>query len=154
MVVLVVLAASLLVFRGVGALGVGALASWKDATRYALAVLFLFTASAHFTSMRHDLARMVPAGVPYPEAVILFTGVCEILGAIGLLVPRLRRVAGLCLILFLLAVFPANVKAAREQVSLGGRPATALALRLPMQVLLIGLTWWVTQTGRGNPAKS
>jgi uncharacterized membrane protein len=58
------------------------------------------------------------------------------------------------LILFLLAVFPANVKAAREQVSLGGRPATPLALRLPMQVLLIGLTWWVTQTGRGNVANS
>ena len=64
MAVLAVLAASLLVFRGVGALGVTALASWKDATRYALAVLFLFTASAHFTSMRHDLARMVPEGVP------------------------------------------------------------------------------------------
>ena len=84
MAVMIVLAASLILFRGLGALGVRRFASWKEATRHALAVLFLFTASAHFTSMRHDLARMVPAAVPWPEGMVAFTGVCEIAGAIGL----------------------------------------------------------------------
>jgi uncharacterized membrane protein len=154
MAVMVVLAASLLVFRSLGALGVKALASWKEATRYALAVMFVFTASAHFTGMRHELVRMVPAGVPYPGAIVAFTGVCELLGAVGLLIPRVQRIAGIGLILFLVAVFPANVRAAREELTLGGRRATPLALRLPMQVLFIALTWWVTQTRRQGAAGS
>jgi uncharacterized membrane protein len=152
MAVMVVLIGSLLVFRALGAFGLRRFASWKDATRHALAVMFLFTASAHFTSMRHDMARMVPASVPHPEAVVAFTGVCEVLGAIGLLVPRLRRAAGIALVVFLIAVFPANVRAAREGVALGGRAATPLVARLPMQILLIGLVWWVTQTTREPPA--
>jgi uncharacterized membrane protein len=147
MAVLIVLVGSLLVFRALGAFGIARFASWKEATRHALAVLFLFTASAHFTGMRHDMARMVPAAVPWPEAVVAFTGACEIAGAIGLLVPRLQRAAGLALIVFLVAVFPANVRAAREGVTLGGRAATPLVWRAPMQVLLIGLVYWVTWTG-------
>jgi uncharacterized membrane protein len=148
MAVMVVLAGSLLVFRALGAFGVRRFGSGKEATRHALAVMFLFTASAHFTPMRHDMARMVPPSVPYPEAVVLFTGVCEVLGAIGLLVPRLQRAAGIALVVFLVAVFPANVQAAREGVALGGRAATPLWARLPMQVLFIGLVVWVTQTRR------
>lgn len=73
------------------------------------------------------------------------TGLCEILGAVGILVPGTRRLAGILLILFFIAVFPANVHAARSGASLGGRPATPLALRLPMQLLFIALAWWVTR---------
>jgi uncharacterized membrane protein len=152
MAVMVVLVGSLLVFRALGALGVRRFASWKEATRHALAVMFLFTASAHFTPMRHEMARMVPEGVPHPEVVILFTGVCEVLGAVGLLVPGVQRLAGIALVVFLVAVFPANVKAAREGVALGGRAATPLVARLPMQVLFIGLVLWVTQTRRVPPS--
>ena len=151
MAVMAVLVGSVLLFRGLGALGVERFATWKEATRYALAVMFLFTATAHFTSMRHDMARMVPAAVPWPEAVVVFTGLCEVAGAIGLLVPRLQRWAGIALIAFLVAVFPANVRAAREEVTLGGRAATPLPWRLPMQLLFIGLVFWVTQTG-ASPA--
>ncbi len=60
MAVLVVLFASLLVFRGMGALGVTAFATWQDSTRHALALMFLFTGMAHFNRMKHDLARVVP----------------------------------------------------------------------------------------------
>jgi uncharacterized membrane protein len=155
MAVMIVLGGALLVFRALGAAGLRRLATWKEATRHALAVLFLFTASAHFTSMRHDMARMVPEAVPWPEAMVAFTGVCEIAGAIGLLVPAVQRVAGIALIVFLLAVFPANVRAAREGVTLGGRAATPLAWRVPMQALLIGLLYWVTQTAgpRSHPPR-
>jgi uncharacterized membrane protein len=148
MLVLVVLLAAWVGFRGAGALGVEAFASWPAAARWALAVMLLFTASAHFTSMREDLVRMVPRWVPWPRAVIYFTGVCEVLGAIGLLVPAVRGYAGIALIVFFIAVFPANVRAARDEVSLRGRPATPLWLRAPMQLLFIALTWWSSQANQ------
>ncbi len=55
--------------------------------------MFCFTAAAHFNSMRPDMIAMVPPSVPNPEFMVTFTGICEILGAIGLLVPRTRRIA-------------------------------------------------------------
>ena len=145
MVVIFVLLASLLIFRGIGALGVETLSSWPAATRYALAAMLVFTASAHFTKMKEDLLRMVPRWVPWPRAVVYFTGVCELLGAAGLVVPSLQRAVGIALMVFFVMVFPANVHAARTGVTLDGRPATSLWLRVPMQLLFIALTWWSTQ---------
>ena len=142
MIVLFVLLISLLLYRAVGALGVAALASWTGATRYALATMLLFTASAHFTKMKHDLVRMMPDWIPQPMALIYFTGLCEIAGALGLLLPSLRQAAGIALIVFFIVVFPANVKAARSGVGMGGKRATPLWLRASMQVVFIALTWW------------
>jgi uncharacterized membrane protein len=144
MIVLGVLAASLLLFRAAGALGVAALASWVASTRWALAVVFTFTGVAHFTKVRHTMARMVPRGLGHAMAIVYFTGVCEIAGAIGIFLPRTRAIAGVCLIIFLVAIFPANVKAARERMILGGHPATPLIPRTAMQLLLVGLVWWTT----------
>jgi uncharacterized membrane protein len=104
--------------------------------------MFLFTALAHFNSMRHDLARMLPPFVRQPLNVIYFTGICEILGAIGLLISVTRIPAAAALILLLIAVLPANIHAARVGVTLRGKPATPLILRIPMQILFIALTWW------------
>ena len=142
MIVLFVLLISLLLYRAIGAHGVAALATWVGATRYALATMLVFTASAHFTRMRHDLVRMMPDWIPQPMALIYFTGVCEIAGAIGLVLPSLRQAAGFTLIVFFIVVFPANVKAARSGVGMGGKRATPLWLRASMQVLFIALTWW------------
>ena len=142
MIVLIVLGAALLLARLAGAFGIDALNSWTAATRAGLAAMLLLTASAHFNAMRHDLARMVPPAIPYPMAMIYFTGVCEILGAIGLLVPATRVAAAVALILMFIALLPANVHAARAGVTLRGKPATRLAVRVPMQVLFIALTAW------------
>jgi uncharacterized membrane protein len=57
--------------------------------------------------MRTDLVRMVPLWVPNPELMVSFTGLCEICGAVGLLIPATRRVAAVALIALLLAVLPA-----------------------------------------------
>lgn len=145
MLVLIILFVSLLIFRALGTVGISLFATWTDCTRYALAVMFLFTSSAHFTKMRHDFARMMPKAVPNPMAMVYFTGACEILGAIGILVPHTRSLAGLCLCIFLVCVLPANIKAARDSVTIGGRPATELWLRVPMQVLFLVLVFWSTQ---------
>jgi len=104
--------------------------------------MLVLTASAHFTKMKGDLLRMMPDWIPQPMTVIYFTGVCEVAGAIGLLVPIVRQAAGIALILFFILIFPANVKAARSGVGIGGKRATPLWLRALMQVLFITLTWW------------
>jgi uncharacterized membrane protein len=142
MLVLFVLLISLLLYRAIGALGVAALATWVGATRFALATMLIFTASAHFTKMRQNLARMMPDWVPQPMALIYFTGLCEIAGAIGLLLPYFRQAAAIALVVFFIVVFPANVKAARTGVAVGGKRATPLWLRASMQALFITLTWW------------
>jgi uncharacterized membrane protein len=142
MAVLIVLGAAVLLSRLVGVAGVDFLNSWPAATRAGLAVMLLFTGSAHFNSMRHDLARMVPPAIPRPMAFIYFTGVCEILGGVGLLIASIRLAAAVALIIFLVAVLPANVHAARAGIQIRGRPATPLAMRIPMQILFIALTWW------------
>ena len=104
--------------------------------------MFCFTAAAHFNSMRPDMVRMVPPAIPNPEIMVTFTGVCEILGAIGLLVLRTRRFAAIALIVFLVAVLPANVHAALSGVTFRGAPATPLVPRVALQVLFIALVWW------------
>jgi uncharacterized membrane protein len=145
MAVLIVLFASLLLYRAAGALGLEWLDSWQTAACCALSTMLLFTASAHFTRMRDDLVRMMPPSFPWPRALVYFTGLCEIAGAVGLMLPLTRRAAGFALIVFFIAVFPANVRAARSGVTLRGKHATALWLRAPMQLLFIFLAWWVSR---------
>jgi uncharacterized membrane protein len=144
MAVLIVLLASWLAFRVAGGAGVLAMASWRDAARYALVVMFVFTATAHFNKMKHDLARMIPAFFPQRLCLVYITGVLELLGALGLMLHQFWRVAGVCLIVLLIAIFVANVNAARKSITLRGRPATPLWLRTPMQILFIVLLWWST----------
>ena len=146
MVPFAVLLVSLLAFRSLGALGVEPLSGWSNAAAGALAVMFLFTASAHFTATRKDLISMVPSAFPRPERLVSATGVLEVLGAIGLLVPPTRSLAGIGLVLLLIALFPANVAAARGRVPLRGKPPTPLPLRLALQLVFIGTAWWATQT--------
>jgi hypothetical protein len=81
MLVLIVLVASWLVFRAIGGAGVHVLASWQHSALYALAVMFVFTATAHFNKMKHDLAPMIPLSFPRPLLIVYITGVLELLGA-------------------------------------------------------------------------
>lgn len=145
MAVLVILFTSWLAFRGIGALGLAAFATWQHSACYALAVMFVFTGIAHFNKMKHDLARMVPAILPQPMLLVYFTGILEFMGVAGLLLPRFRSLTGICLILLLIALFPANVNAAMKGTTLRGKPATPLWLRAPMQLLFIGLLWWASR---------
>ena len=144
MAVLIVLFASWLFFRALGAIGVPALATWQNSALYALAVMFVFTSIAHFNKMKHDLARMIPPSFPRPLWLVYITGGLELLGAAGLLLPKFRLLSGVCLIVLLIAMFTANVHAARNGISLRGKPVTPLWLRVPMQILFIALLWWST----------
>ena len=77
--------------------------------------------------------------------MVYVAGVLELLGAAGLLLPKFRAIAGLCLIALLIAMFPANMRAAFNRLELGGRAATPLWLRAPMQLLFIILLLWSTR---------
>src|SRR5262252_5609447 len=109
MLVLILLLVAWVILRALGATGVHALGSWQDSSRYALVVMFIFTATAHFNKMKHDLARMIPKYFPRPLLLVYITGVLELLGAAGLMLPRYRKIAGICLIALLVGMFVANV---------------------------------------------
>ena len=133
---------SLVLGRALGVLGVDLFSTWQVSAAWALAVMFLFTASAHFTKTKEDLIRMVPKAFPNPRFLVYLTGILEVLGAVGLLVPESRSFAGLGLLVLLVLMFPANVNAARKEIALRGKVPTPLWLRGPMQLLFIGMALW------------
>jgi uncharacterized membrane protein len=140
--VLLILVLSCFIFRGLGFAGVPAFANWQASARDALSLMLVFTGFSHFTFVKEDFVRMIPPSIPWPRAMVYFTGVCEIAGAVGLLLPEFRRAAAYALIVFFLAVLPANIHAARAGVTLRGKPATNLWLRIPMQMLFIAIALW------------
>jgi uncharacterized membrane protein len=139
---LIVMGVAWVAFRLFGSLGLKAASSWVGALRFALAAMFAFTAVSHFLpGTRPDLVRMVPPGLPNPEVLVTITGVLELLGALGLLVPAVAHASAYALIVLLVAMFPANIHAARTAQTIAGRPATPLAVRLPLQLFWIGALW-------------
>lgn len=143
MLIPAILIVSLLIFRGLGVLGIALFATWQLAAASALALMFIFVGISHFAPMKEDLVKMVPASFPYPRLLVYLTGVLEILGALGLLLPSTRMAAGICLALLLVAMYPANLNASRKQIPLRGKPPTPFWLRLIEQVLYIGVALWV-----------
>jgi uncharacterized membrane protein len=106
-----------------------------------LATLFVAAGLLHFVRLA-TYERMVPHWLPAPRSLVLVSGVLQILGGVGVLLPVTRKAAGWGLIAVLVAVFPANV-----QMLIDARAAdasrwwqTLLALRLPVQSILI---YWV-----------
>lgn len=133
---LVVLVAVTGLGRTLGWAGVDWLDSWPHAAQVGLAAMFALTASAHFTQPRRRLLiAMVPPRLPNPPALVSLTGVLEIAGAIGLLIPPTSRVAAGCLAVLLVAMFPANVRAARMDFGIKTMP---LPMRTATQALFIG----------------
>jgi uncharacterized membrane protein len=93
----------------------------RPAARLILAVLFAGAGVLHLVSPEPFL-QITPDWVPFADLVIRWTGVAEIAGAIGLLIPRTRVAAGWALAAYAVAVFPANVKHALEGVEVAGLP--------------------------------
>lgn len=114
--------------------------------RVGLSLFFLVTASAHFTSTQ-GMATMVPPSIPYRVALIYVTGVLEVLGAIGMWIPRLMRLTGFLLILLLIGLLPANIFSAINRVEYGGHGAgpAYLLVRVPFQLFVIWWTYFATE---------
>ena len=90
---------------------------------------------------------ITPDWVPYPGAVILLTGLCEIAGAVGLFMPRLRWWAGVLLAAYAACVYPANIKHAADYIRLGtgGLSLWYHVPRLAFQPVII---WWALFAGK------
>ena len=97
----------------------------------------------HFISPEFFLAIMPPS-LPYHEAAVAISGVFEIIGAVGLLFQRTRRMAGIGLFVLTLAVSPANIYMSLNPELFPDVSDLALTLRLVMQVLLLACIWWST----------
>jgi uncharacterized membrane protein len=101
-----------------GLMGVDALDSWPPALRVGLALMFTATGLAHFVGMRSELIAMVPAQLPQPALLVTITGVLELVGAAGLLIPATATAAALCLAALLIVMFPANLHLANTGTDL------------------------------------
>lgn len=114
-----------------------------------LAALFVVAGTLHFTHAE-TYTRVMPPYLPHPLELVYVSGFCEILGGVGILLPRFRRLAGWGLMLLLVGVFPANVHMAVNGIGVDGAPASPflLWLRLPLQAVLILWVWWSTKERR------
>lgn len=128
---------SFLLFKLLGLLGVVYFESWHSSLQGAVAVMLMLAASAHWGARRPDLIRMVPPVFPRPDLIVTATGILEIAGAIGILFPATNKLAVIGLAVLLIAMFPANVKAAREGLTIGGRPVPKLLLRTVLQFVFL-----------------
>lgn len=136
MIPFLVLLFTFAICRAIG-LAVPYFGEWQHCLRVALAAMFLLTASAHWGKRRVDLVRMVPPAFPHPDMWVTFTGIAEVAGAFGLLWQPTLRAASVGLALLLLVVFPANVHAAKRQLTIDGRKVPGLAVRTLLQVVFL-----------------
>jgi len=113
--------------------------------RVGLVVVFLwFFVGGYFHFAATDVEmRIVPQFIPWPRAAVLASGVFELLGAMGILIPATRRAAGVGLFLLTIAVTPANVYML-QHAELFSVPRWALIVRLPFQAALLALIIWST----------
>lgn len=134
---LLVLTVSFAGLRGLGFAGIEALDAWQPALRGALAAMLLLTATAHFGSRRRDLIAMVPSRLPRPDLLVTLTGVLELAVAAAVLFDDTATWGGALFAGLLIAMFPANVRAAARHLTIGGRPATAVGPRAVIQALFL-----------------
>jgi uncharacterized membrane protein len=115
-----------------GWVGQGYVNNWTAAIAVGLAAMFLLTGFAHFApALRRDLIAIVPPRLPAPGYLVTITGLLELLGAVGLLVPATRVAAAVCLLVLMLAMFPANVYASRMP-----NPPKSMTTRLPLRTAM------------------
>ncbi|WP_349263132.1 DoxX family protein [Longimicrobium sp.] len=107
-----------------------------------MAAIFVVAGVLHFV-IPDQYAAIMPTWLPWHRGLVLVSGVAEIAGGVGLLVPRLRRAAGIGLVLLLVAVAPANWQMYLNAHASGASTLaqTLFLLRMPLQLALIGWVW-------------
>lgn len=107
----------------------------------------------HFTDPE-PFVRIVPAFLPAKLELVWLSGAAEILLGVGLLPKLTRRWASLGLVALFVAVFPANINMAINEVQLNPEspmPVWAMWARLPFQLLFIVAALFVGKDGDGSP---
>lgn len=114
-------------------------------SRTLLGAFFVQAGVSHFVMPRAYRAIVPPSMQDDAARLVAISGIAEIAGGVGVLLPRTRRLAGLGLIALLAAVFPANLHMARNPERFRRIPRWALYARLPLQPLMMRWTWRATQ---------
>lgn len=116
----------------------------KTVLRIILAIFYFAAGIAHLRSPA-GFITITPDWVPFPEFVVLMTGIAEIAGAVGLFIPRFRKAAGVGLALYAVCVWPANFNHALNDIMIGGVDLgwSYHGPRLAFQPVLIWLALWV-----------
>ncbi len=124
----------------------------RSVLRVLLAVAMVYVGVLHFVRPS-GFVSIVPSYLPAPLTLVLVSGFFEVLGGLGLLLPRVRRAASYGLVALYIAVFPANVNMAVRHLPFGDSPTPEwlLLLRLPLQLVLIALALYVGRTNRRAP---
>jgi len=120
----------------------------RRVVRVVVAIFMIGIGVMHFV-LPAGFVAIVPGWLPAPYALVMISGFFEILGGAGLLVPRVRRVASYGLVALYVAVFPANVNMAINDIQPEGLhvPSALLWGRLPLQLVFIALALWVGREG-------
>lgn len=148
---LIVLIATFAVVFAVNRYLLGGTLSRSRTGLIAMAAMLLLTGTAHFTST-DAMVEMMPDPVPMKRELVYFTGVCELAAVAGLIWGKTSRLTSILLIVFFIAVLPANIAGSLKQVNFGGMEIGALYLlfRIPLQALFI---WWVWYYGLNSAAR-
>ena len=109
-----------------------------------LGAVFIVAGVLHFVIPQFYI-RIVPPLLPDPVLIVQVSGVCEILGGIGVLVPATQRFAAWGLMALLIAVFPANIYMMVDHARFATTPLWAAWARLPLQLPLIYWAWIYTR---------
>jgi uncharacterized membrane protein len=119
----------------------------KTVLLWVMAVAYVFAGFNHLMNPAFYLAIM-PPDLPNPEWLNVISGLAEIVLGVYLLEPRTRVLAAWGIIALLVAVFPANLYVAFENVGIDG-PGTGAGganfIRLPFQALFVVWAWWYTR---------
>jgi uncharacterized membrane protein len=114
-------------------------------SRNLLAWFFIGAGVNHFV-IPGAYERIVPPRIrDRRRLAVQVSGVAEVAGGLGVLLPSTRRLSGLGLVALLAAVFPANLYMARAPQRFGRIPGWALYARLPLQPLMMRWAWRATQ---------
>lgn len=118
----------------------------KEILRVILSVSIIVVGITHFVTPI-PFVRIVPPQLPNPLALVYISGFFEILGGIGLLIPVVSVAAAWGLIALFVAVFPANINMAVNQIAIENVPHQPILywVRLPFQAVLIAWAWWYTR---------
>lgn len=116
------------------------------ASRRILGGFFIAAGLNHFLSPRFYEAMVPPTLQDERKRIVQVSGVAELLGGLGVLIPSTRRLSGVGLIALLAAVFPANLYMAREPERFKKVPGWALYARLPLQPLMMLWAWRATRS--------
>jgi uncharacterized membrane protein len=121
----------------------------KRILRWLLTIVMVGAGANHFINPGAYIA-MMPEVLPAHAFLVYLSGIAEIAGGLGLILPATRKLAAWGLIALLVAVFPANINMAVNDLPLDGNPVPAWALwaRLPLQLVLIAWAWWFTRDDR------